>query len=95
MDETDAARALSALAQETRLRAIFALAKERCDGIPAGRLAEELGVPHNTMSVHLKILQSAGLVESKRQSRSIIYKARPEAVAAVFRFVEAEMAAGS
>ncbi len=41
----------------------------------AGELAKAIGVPANTMSVHLGILSNAGLVTSERQSRSIIYRA--------------------
>lgn len=43
--------------------------------MPAGEIARQLAVPHNTMSSHLAILTRAGLVRSERQSRSIIYRA--------------------
>jgi DNA-binding transcriptional ArsR family regulator len=44
-------------------------------GLPAGEIARQLDVPHNTLSTHLSILTSAGLVRSKRSSRSIVYRA--------------------
>ena len=49
------------------------LVQSGSDGIAAGKIADALGVPHNTMSTHLATLVNAGLVESRRESRSIIY----------------------
>jgi ArsR family transcriptional regulator, arsenate/arsenite/antimonite-responsive transcriptional repressor len=74
MDSAAAIEALKALAQDTRLAAYRALAGEK-DGVAAGDLAGRLGVPQNTLSTHLAILANAGLVESERQSRSVIYRA--------------------
>jgi ArsR family transcriptional regulator len=74
MDSAAAIDALKALAQDTRLAAYQALVGEK-DGVAAGDLAEKLGVPQNTLSTHLAILANAGLVESERQSRSVIYRA--------------------
>ena len=67
--------ALAALAQTTRLEAFRLLVKHEPDGLPAGEIAGELAVPHNTMSAHLAVLLRAGLVTSKRTSRSIAYRA--------------------
>jgi ArsR family transcriptional regulator len=74
MDSEAAIEALKALAQDTRLAAYRALVGER-DGEAAGDLARKLGVPQNTLSAHLAILSHAGLVDSERQSRSVIYRA--------------------
>ncbi len=67
--------ALAALAQPTRLDAFKLLVGHEPDGLPAGDVAAALGVPHNTMSSHLAILARAGLIESERQGRSILYRA--------------------
>ncbi|MGF9761898.1 metalloregulator ArsR/SmtB family transcription factor [Microvirga sp. 0TCS3.31] len=67
--------ALAALAQPTRLDVFRLLVSHEPDGLPAGDIARELAVPHNTMSSHLGILSRAGLVHSERRSRSIIYRA--------------------
>ena len=75
MDETLAIDILSALAQPTRLEVFRQLVKNEPEGLPAGEIARRLGVPHNTMSTHLGILERAGLVSSERHSRSIIYRA--------------------
>ena len=74
MDILDATRALGALSQESRLKAFRLLVRSGADGIAAGKIAEALDIPHNTMSTHLATLVHAGLVNSRRASRSIIYR---------------------
>ena len=75
MDASAAILALAALAQPTRLDVFRLLVKQEPNGLPAGDIAKELAVPHNTMSSHLAILTRAGLVSSQRHSRSIVYRA--------------------
>jgi len=75
MDDGSTIMALSALAQPTRLAVFRLLISREPDGLPAGEIAETLGVPHNTMSTHLSILARAGLVTATRRSRSIVYQA--------------------
>jgi ArsR family transcriptional regulator len=73
MDDTKAVKALSALAQESRLEAFRLLVKRGPEGLAAGEIARKLRVPHNTLSAHLSILANAGLVTSRRAGRSMIY----------------------
>lgn len=80
-------QALSALAQSTRLGVFRLLMKAGLKGLPAGAIAESAGVPSNTMSTHLAILARAGLVNSRRQSRSIIYSANLENISGVLSFL--------
>ena len=68
-------RALAALAQEHRLAAFRLLVQAGAEGIPAGVLADRIGVPPSSMSFHLAQLAHAGLVIQRRESRSIIYSA--------------------
>ncbi len=75
MDEASTILALGALAQPTRLEAFRLLVKHEPGGLPAGELARLLNVPQNTLSSHLAILGRAGLVQSERQSRSVVYRA--------------------
>ncbi|TNE33929.1 MAG: transcriptional regulator [Alphaproteobacteria bacterium] len=74
MDTKAATKALGALSQESRLEAFRLLVKYGNDGLPAGEIARQLGIPHNTMSSHLSILVNAGLVTSMRDGRSVIYR---------------------
>ena len=75
MDKPQAITALSALAQETRLDIFRYLIEAGSQGVPAGQIGEHLNVPWATLSFHLKTLQYAGLLERKRESRSLIYSA--------------------
>lgn len=75
MESGPVIRALGALAQEHRLAVFRLLVQAGPDGLPAGALAEAVGVPGSSMSFHLAQLANAGLVTQRRQSRSIIYSA--------------------
>jgi len=75
MDSAAAILALAALAQPTRLDVFRLLVKHEPKGLPAGDIAKDLAVPHNTMSSHLAILARAGLVSPERHGRSIVYRA--------------------
>ncbi|CDH44023.1 ArsR/SmtB family transcription factor [Candidatus Contendibacter odensensis] len=75
MEKLDALTALNALSQETRLDIFRYLVQIGPEGVPAGQIGEQLALPPATLSFHLKTLQHAGLVERKRQSRSLIYAA--------------------
>lgn len=76
MNETDAVRALAALAQSARLRIFRALVGAGPDGLTPGLLSATLDIPGSTLSFHLKELIHAGLVSVQRDGRSLIY--RPE-----------------
>lgn len=80
MERTAAIGALGALAQETRLEIFRLLVQAGPEGIPAGEIGERLHQPSPTLSFHLNQLRFAGLVTSRRQSRSIIYSANFEAM---------------
>ena len=71
MDKQQALDSLSALAHETRLDAFRLLIKAAPAGVPAGEIADELGVLQNTMSTHLGILERAGLIRRDREGRAI------------------------
>lgn len=76
LDEAGALAALTALAQETRLRALRTLLHALPEGMPAGRLGAAIGCPPSTLTFHLRQLQEAGLVDCRRQGASMIYSAR-------------------
>jgi DNA-binding transcriptional ArsR family regulator len=80
MDSESAIAILSALAQASRLECFRLLVRHEPNGLPAGEIAREIGVPQNTMSTHLAILARAGLIEAERRGRSIVYRARLEAL---------------
>lgn len=75
-----AVTALGALAQEHRLALFRLLVQAGADGMAAGAIADELGVPNSSLSFHLAHLNRAGLIRQERQGRSLIYRADYEAM---------------
>jgi ArsR family transcriptional regulator len=75
MDATKTVAALSALAHEHRLAAYRMLVERGPDGLPAGVIAEQLGMPPSSLTFHLQHLLRAGLVTQRRMSRQLIYAA--------------------
>ena len=73
MKTKDAIAALGALAQETRLAIFRLLVEAGPQGIPAGLIADKLGVPPPSLSFHLTHLMHAGLITQRRMSRSLFY----------------------
>ncbi len=75
MNVTEAVAALTALAQDSRLAVFRLLVRHGAEGLPAGKVAEILGVPPPTLSFHLTQLSHAGLVRSRREGRQVSYSA--------------------
>jgi len=73
MDIPAATAAFAAIAQDYRLRVFKRLMKIAPEGLTAGDIARELGIPASTLSTHLAQLQRAGLLRSWRHQRHIFY----------------------
>jgi DNA-binding transcriptional ArsR family regulator len=75
MDTDAVIAALGALAQENRLAVFRLLVEAGPEGLPAGIIADRLGIPASSLSFHLAQLTRAGLIQQRRASRSLIYSA--------------------
>src|SRR5690606_30196084 len=74
MHEKQALNAFTALSQETRLRIVRLLVTAGPEGMSAGAIGKAIdSAASSRMSFHLSHLEQAGLVESRREGRSIIY----------------------
>ncbi|MEL6062138.1 MULTISPECIES: ArsR/SmtB family transcription factor [unclassified Methylobacterium] len=87
MDERQALAAFAALAQEHRLRLVRRLVVAGPAGLAAGRVAEAVGVSASSASFHLKELEQAGLVQARREGRSILYSAAYPALSGLVAFL--------
>jgi len=87
MKKSSVVAALGALAQETRLDIFRLLVQKGPSGMPAGDIGMRLGQPSPTMSFHLNQLRFAGLVGSRRESRSIIYTANFKAMSELLGYL--------
>ncbi len=76
MKKREALAALAALAQENRLDVFRLLVEAGPQGLPAGSVADTLGLAPNNLTFHFDRLREAGLVTARRNGRSMIYAAR-------------------
>ena len=87
MKKDEALAALAALAQDNRLDVFRLLVEAGRDGMPAGRVAEALGLAPNTLTFHFDRLREADLVTVRRDGRSMIYSARYETMNALIAYL--------
>jgi DNA-binding transcriptional ArsR family regulator len=94
MESKAAVSSLAALAHEPRLGIFRLLVKAGPEGLAAGDIARRMGILPNTLSASLNVLSHAGLVTSRRQSRSVIYAANYEAMSALLAFLMEDCCGG-
>ncbi len=87
MESKEAAGKFGALSQATRIEVMRLLAERGPSGLAAGDLAGALGQAPSTLSFHLSALDQAGLVQSTRQGRHVIYAVRFAGLRALFSFL--------
>ena len=87
MDQKAAIAALGALAQDTRLEVFRLLVATGPKGLPAGVIAERLGVLPSSLTFHLNQLNHAGLITQRRHSRQLIYAAEYGAMNALLTYL--------
>jgi ArsR family transcriptional regulator len=94
MRERQALIGFGALSQETRLRIVRLLVRAGEAGMPAGAIADAVGVSPSNLSFHLKELERAGMIAARREARSIIYAADYVALGALIRFLMEDCCSG-
>jgi ArsR family transcriptional regulator, arsenate/arsenite/antimonite-responsive transcriptional repressor len=87
MEKSNAVAALAALAQDNRLDVYRLLVQAGPDGLPAGQVAERLGLAPNTLTFHFDRLRAAGLVAVRRDGRSMIYTAQYDTMNALLGYL--------
>src|SRR2546428_11092621 len=65
----------AALGHEARVRIVRLLLAAHPDGLVAGEIQQELGIPASTLSHHLDALETAGLIAQRREGRVLRYNA--------------------
>lgn len=94
METKTVVAALAALAQETRLSIYRLLVEQGPQGLPAGQIAERLGLANATLSFHLRALSHAGLISGHQEGRFVIYSANYQAMDALVEFLTANCCGG-
>jgi ArsR family transcriptional regulator len=94
LEEPQALDAFAALSQETRLRMVRVLVQAGPGGLSAGAVGEAVGASSSGASFHLAHLERSGLIESRRESRSIIYSASYDTLAGLVEFLMRDCCSG-
>lgn len=86
MEEADIASLFKALADANRVKIVTMIAErgELC----ACMILDELGITQPTLSHHMKVLCSCGLVACRREGKWMHYSLSAEAVARLREFAE-------
>lgn len=94
MTDSTAVAALSALANDSRLRLIKALVRAGPEGLAAGQIAQAIEATPSRTSFHLAALSEAGLVSQTRVARHVIYRVEFGALGALMGYLLHDCCAG-
>ena len=81
---------LAAIGTEARLQIMRLLLSAHPEGMVAGEIQNELGIPASTLSHHLEKLKNEDLVKVQRESTFLRYSANTEALQELLTFLYAE-----
>lgn len=95
METKNIITALAALAQESRLAVFRLLVQVGPQGVAATQIAEALSLAPSSLSFHLKELTYAGLLQQRREGRSLIYSANFETMNGVLGFLTENCCGGN
>ncbi len=94
MENEDSVRALAALAHAHRLAVFRLLVGQGPLGLPAGAIAESVGLAPSSLTFHLHHLHRAGLVTQRRESRQLFYAANFSAMNDLVDYLTAHCCGG-
>ncbi len=95
MKTVEVIEALGALAHEHRLKVYRLLVARGPAGLPAGAIADGVGLVPSSLTFHLQALHRAGLILRRRESRQLIYSADFEAMSDLVGYRTENCCAGS
>lgn len=88
-----AASQLEAIGNPTRLQLYRILVRAGAEGLPVGRVQENLDIVASTLSHHVKRLVDAGLVTQERQATTLVCRAHYPAMQSLIGFLVDECCA--
>ena len=95
MKSTRVIAALGALAHEHRLAIYRLLVTAGPEGLPAGSIADRIGLVPSSLTFHLQNLQRAGLIMQRREGRQLIYSTDFGVMNAVLTYLTENCCGGS
>jgi DNA-binding transcriptional ArsR family regulator len=90
MKVATAAERLAELGHTTRLEVFRYLVKHGRKGAPVGDIQSKLGVPGSTLTHHISRLMSVGLVEQRREGRTLYCVSRNDELESLIEFLKEE-----
>ncbi|WP_295894404.1 helix-turn-helix transcriptional regulator [uncultured Vibrio sp.] len=90
LDINTVAKALKELGHPTRLAIFRSVVRAGYQGIAVGGLQQKLDVPGSTLSHHISSLASAGLLNQRREGRTLYCVAEFNKLQSVISFLEDE-----
>lgn len=91
----DAADRLAEMGNVTRLSIFRLLVKAGPQGLSVGEIQELLQVPGSTLSHHISRLVNVGLIEQRRQSRTLYCTARIDELRELIDYLVSECCSGN
>ena len=76
---------LKALAHPARLKIVGGLLRDECN---VGEIQKRLGLPQSTISQHLRVLKSAGIIRGRREGTRTCYRVIDTRVRKIVSLVE-------
>lgn len=95
MDTKHASTIFEALSSDVRLDLFRLLVKNAPDGLVAGDIAKQLGIPSTNLSFHLKAIVQSGLAAVEREGRFMRYKANIPLMLDIVAYLTDECCAGN
>lgn len=95
METKLAVKALAAIAHESRLVAYRHLVQAGPAGLPAGQLAELMGIPPSSLSFHLKELVNADLLTSSQEGRFVFYSVKYDSMTKLLTYLTENCCGGN
>jgi len=87
MEITEAVQRLGALAHETRLSVFRLLVRRGSLGLAAGEIATRMEISAPNASFHLAELSRVGLVQARRDGRSVFYSVDFSSIAGLLDYL--------
>lgn len=94
MKTSQAIDALGALAHEHRLKVYRLLVERGPRGLPAGAIANRVGLLPSSLTFHVQALHRAGLILQRREGRQVFYSVDFEAMNALVGYLTENCCAG-
>lgn len=95
MKTKQAATLFEALSSEVRLDLFRLLVKNAPEGLVAGEIAKQLGIPSSNLSFHLKAVLHTGLISVEKEGRFWRYRANIPMMLDMIAYLTAECCSGN